>query len=103
TLRDIRFSNPTDEAVFLQIGGPYGSESVTDPTQVTDVGMVIIDNVMLVRNGNGVKTRGIEVKGPIKRLIVNNTEMHNLHGADLVTFSGDGRVGELITHDVLAD
>lgn len=92
-LKNIRFSSPTDSAVFMQIGGPYSSESNTDTRQTSKIGTVLIDGLEIINDG--IPSRGIEVKCPIENLIVKDAFLNSFHESSFIQMFKGGKIGHL--------
>ena len=84
TLRNIRFLNQTDKAVFLQIGGYYINDANYTESQTTNIGTVFLDNVEVVKNKNDIKTTAMELDGCIENLIINNAFWNDLDESNIV-------------------
>lgn len=103
TLKNIRFSTPEDNAVFMQIGGPYSSEDSTDKRYTSSIGNVLIDGLEIVKNKDNSPTRGIEVKCPIENLIIRDAFLNNFDDSAFITVFEKGEIRRLSLDGVLID
>lgn len=103
TLKNIRFSNPNDKAVFMQIGGSYSSENKTEEGCPSRIGTVVIDGLEIVKNMNGNQTRGFEVKCHVNNLIIRDAFLNNFEEHAFIKMFENGSIGHLTVDNVLAD
>ncbi|MEI6578897.1 MAG: hypothetical protein WCN92_05470 [Eubacteriales bacterium] len=101
TLKNIRFSSPDDNAVFMQLGGPYSSEDRADTRYTSSIGTVLIDGLEILKNKNGNQTRGIEVKCPVENLIVRDAFLNNFDDNAFLTVFEKGEIEHLSIDGVL--
>lgn len=95
TFKNIRFSNPDDKAVFMQIGGSYSDEHKSDDGCPSRIGTVLIDGLEITKNKNGNPTRGIEVKCPVENLIVRDAFLNNLEENAFIKLFEKGSIEHL--------
>lgn len=93
--KNIRFSSPVDQAVFMQIGGSYTDERKSDDDCPSNIGTVVIDGLEIDQNKNGSPTRGIEIKCPVENLVVRDTFLNNLEKSSFITLFEKGKIGRL--------
>ncbi len=103
TLKNIRFSNPNDKAVFMQIGGSYSSEDRTDEGCPSHIGTVVINGLEIVKNKNGNQTRGFEVKCHVDNLIIRDAFLNNFEEHAFIKMFENGSIGHLAVDSVSAD
>ena len=103
TLKNIRFSNPTDNAVFMQLGGPYSSEDRIHEKCFAKIGTVLIDGLEIVKNKDNSPTRGIEVKCPVENLIIKDAFLNNFEENAFINVFEKGEIGHLSIDGVLID
>jgi len=95
TFKNIRFSNPDDKAVFMQIGGSYSDEHKSDDGCPSRIGTVLIDGLEIVKNEDGNPTRGIEVKCPVETLIIRDAFLNNFDEQSFITMFEKGEIAHL--------
>ncbi len=95
TLKNIRFSSPADNAVFMQIGGAYSSEDRIHEKCFAKIGTVMIDGLEIVKNKDNSPTRGIEVKCPIENLIIRDAFLNNFEESPFINMFEKGEIERL--------
>ena len=103
TFKNIRFSTPDDNAVFMQLGGPYSSEDRIHEKCYANIGTVLIDGLEIVKNDNGSQTRGIEVKCPVENLIIRDAFLNNFDDSAFIKMFEKGGIEHLSIDGVRID
>ena len=102
-LKNIRHISADDPHAFLQLGGPYAAEAMTDPRQTAEIGTVVIDGLDLTGSPAGPRAKGIEVKCPVENLLVSRAVLNNLGDTPFIRVFEGGTVKNLMLHQIIAN